>query len=223
MSGVPTSQTSYGGRAKKSRTAYKVATVPRPLVTPNGIVVTMPYVDCRVLSSGITNFTYHIYRGASLFDPDFTGVGHQPLGHDQWATLYQRYRVLSSTCVAHIQSLEANTGQDCALAVLETSTGAAGFTDLAEQPYAVMKSTGALGGNSVMMTRNCITKSFEGDPGAAYDKDYTADFGSNPTRDFFFHVGVRNADTNVLTNGAAICVRITYKVLLYDRIDLTQS
>lgn len=33
------------------------------------------------------------YRLSSIHDPDLTGVGRQPLGHDQVATLFERYQV----------------------------------------------------------------------------------------------------------------------------------
>ena len=35
----------------------------------------------------------HIYNLNSVFDPNYTGGGHQPLGRDQMATFYNRYRV----------------------------------------------------------------------------------------------------------------------------------
>lgn len=38
-----------------------------------------------------------IFMANSLFDPDFSGTGHQPLGFDEWMRLYNRYRVHSSS------------------------------------------------------------------------------------------------------------------------------
>lgn len=35
----------------------------------------------------------HLFRLNSLYDPDYTGVGHQPLGYDQWTTIYDKYAV----------------------------------------------------------------------------------------------------------------------------------
>lgn len=35
---------------------------------------------------------YYQYR-ASVFDPDLTGIGHQPMWYDQMTTLYTKYRV----------------------------------------------------------------------------------------------------------------------------------
>lgn len=38
----------------------------------------------------------YTFRANSIFDPDLTGVGHQPKFHDQMALYYARYRVLAS-------------------------------------------------------------------------------------------------------------------------------
>lgn len=42
----------------------------------------------------------HNFRANSLFDPDLTGVGSQPLGFDQMAALYNHYVVLGSKFIA---------------------------------------------------------------------------------------------------------------------------
>lgn len=34
-----------------------------------------------------------MFRLNSLYDPDYTGTGHQPLGFDQWASVYDKYYV----------------------------------------------------------------------------------------------------------------------------------
>lgn len=42
----------------------------------------------------------HNFRANSLYDPDLTGVGGQPLGFDQMAALYNHYVVLGSKFIA---------------------------------------------------------------------------------------------------------------------------
>ena len=43
--------------------------------------------------AGIATF---VYRANSMFDPNFTGVGHQPRGFDQLMVLYDHFQVIGS-------------------------------------------------------------------------------------------------------------------------------
>lgn len=45
-------------------------------------------------SSGI--ISNYIYNLSSIFKPCYSATGHQPLGHDQWATLYDNYEVMNA-------------------------------------------------------------------------------------------------------------------------------
>ncbi len=59
-------------------------------------MVKLHYATEQSLNPGAGAIVAHHYRANSIFDPDFTGVGHQPLLHDQYALLYGDYRVVSS-------------------------------------------------------------------------------------------------------------------------------
>lgn len=68
---------------------------------PNGIIAKHKYTDQLVLSAGYTNndipaSALQSIRTASLFDPDRTNVGHQPLFFDEMALVYNQYRVLGA-------------------------------------------------------------------------------------------------------------------------------
>lgn len=39
-----------------------------------------------------------IFKANGCYDPNFTGIGHQPLGFDQYMAMYEHFRVVSSTC-----------------------------------------------------------------------------------------------------------------------------
>jgi len=45
------------------------------------------------LGGGVSGYSFRLN---SVFDPDYTGIGHQPRGFDQFAALYSEYVVLSS-------------------------------------------------------------------------------------------------------------------------------
>ncbi len=61
---------------------------------PERQVLTFGYADCKQITAGAGAANGNLYRLNSLFDPDLSGVGSQPIMHDQMAALYGRYRVL---------------------------------------------------------------------------------------------------------------------------------
>jgi len=63
---------------------------------PTELRTTLRYSDVVTLTSTGNAVTNYVFRMNSLFDPDFTGTGHQPYYFDQFATIYQRYTVIGS-------------------------------------------------------------------------------------------------------------------------------
>ena len=206
-------------RPAAKRTKYASA----PVVVKPGTIVKMKYTDLITLSNFAVGQDFHIFRAASIFDPDFTGTGHQPLGHDQWATLYQRYRVLGAKMKATFinQSATITEAEHVGMCIAET-TGLGLARDMAEQTNNRQSLIGPTGNESWTGYLNCDLAKFEGDPGAKYDKDYSADMGTNPVRDVFFYIWAQdlNADDSV---EVTCLVEIEYTVRLYDRVDLTRS
>lgn len=63
---------------------------------PDRTLTKLKYVDRISLAAGGSAPANHYFRCNSLFDPDLTGVGHQPLGFDEYAKLYSHYVVHSA-------------------------------------------------------------------------------------------------------------------------------
>ena len=62
---------------------------------PAQCTVKLAYVDSISLDAiaGPDQFVYYIFRANSCYDPDYTGVGHQPMGFDEYMKLYDHYQV----------------------------------------------------------------------------------------------------------------------------------
>lgn len=63
-------------------------------------MVRLRYVQEVQLDAGTGTYSQNLFRCNSLFDPDYTGVGHQPKGFDEWAGVYNHYTVMKSTITA---------------------------------------------------------------------------------------------------------------------------
>lgn len=58
--------------------------------------VAMRYVTSKELTSSSGTLVNHNFRANGTFDPDVSGIGHQPMGFDIWTPLYNHMIVLSS-------------------------------------------------------------------------------------------------------------------------------
>lgn len=67
---------------------------------PTDLRTTLKYSDVITLTSTGNAVASYVFRMNSLFDPDFSGTGHQPYYFDQLAALYSRYCVIGSKLTA---------------------------------------------------------------------------------------------------------------------------
>lgn len=58
-------------------------------------MVKLRYVTSQSMDAPINSTAVHTFRANSLYDPDYTILGHQPMGFDQWAAFYNKYVVVS--------------------------------------------------------------------------------------------------------------------------------
>jgi hypothetical protein len=70
---------------------------------PNEMRVVLPYAENSRINPGAVYGYDSVYNGNSVFDPENTGVGHQPRGFDQWAAVYNQYRVNKVTVVYEVR------------------------------------------------------------------------------------------------------------------------
>jgi len=98
-------------KAKKA----KLVAIPRPKFTsrtiqgafPSKKRVTLTYVEYFNVTTSITGAaTGQTFRLNGAFDPNQSGVGHQPMAWDQWSPMYNRYTVLSSKITYRVASID---------------------------------------------------------------------------------------------------------------------
>jgi len=169
--------------------------------------------------------------GNGLFDPDVTGVGAQPLGFDQWAGLYQRYRGLASAIEVNINTPGASTNPQAAVKVaLVPSNVATSFTDFdaaSSFPYAKTRFLNGISGGagpfaplrSVMETSIMTGQSKQAVLG---DDNLAALTSANPADLWYWHVYAQPIDIAASVTYQVV-VKVHYLVDFFDRYLLTQS
>lgn len=215
----------YKKRAKLTPNSRAVIMRNPRYTAPAGVQVVLKYHARADLTAGLSSFQTVLYRGAGAFDPEFAVGGHQPLGYDEWAMMYQRYRVLSCKITADYSTGDVSDDMIPFITATETSAGFANADTYIEQPFArkgrIIQTGGGPSGTRLIM--NIRTAQFEGDSGALFDKDYTGAIGALPTRDWYYHVGVLNANPALSTAGAFASVVLEYTIRFYDRADMDRS
>lgn len=85
-------------------------TIPRnvPHCYNNNYTVRLTYADTYRHDVNYGAAGRQVFRANSVFDPDFTGTGHQPAMRDLWASQYDYYTVLA--CEYEIHMYNAGVG-----------------------------------------------------------------------------------------------------------------
>lgn len=188
-------------------------------------LVMLNYVDSRHLSGGVATLNYHQFNLNSLFDPDRTGAGHQPLSYDQWQAFYNRYRVYkvdyevsfvaNSTsnvpCAVWLQASNDTSVPSTLLNYLEQSTSSNFKVVNSTVPSARFKGTISLpqliGQTSQQYKSN---------------ENSQAVVTSSPTEFCILNVIVASMDQTAVPD-VYFTIRLTFHAELFDKYDLAQS
>lgn len=77
--------------AKRKGKARAVSKIPPIPAQPRRLPITFTYNTRFSLTEAAAGTgTTYVFRLNSLYDPNLTGVGSQPVGYDQWSTLFNR-------------------------------------------------------------------------------------------------------------------------------------
>lgn len=210
---------------KRSRTTNKTAVTQNlksPLGYPDVQYTQVRYCDLIQLTGTTAQYTF---RGNSLFDPDFTGTGHQPYYYDQYIAVYQRYRVISTSFTMRVAN-SSISGTTSEVVVAPTSLVPT-LTSLAQAkedpragttgilpPYQSVTKTVSLT-NSTQQVIGLETKK------EVYDADYAALFNANPVQLWYYAIYGYSPTTAGLS--VDIDIEITYNCEFFDRAPIALS
>lgn len=192
---------------------------------PTSLRTKLRYHEDVGFSSASGVVSGNVFRANSLFDPNETGTGHQPLYFDQFSAVYNRYQVVSSTITIVFSPVsEVAATSDWLVGVVGQSTNSIGSvpSTLCEQGHAKWAViNGRLGGPN----QKTLTLSYTPESCLALtnkDTDVGALINANPDQSYKFLVWCADmqATGTTLLIGS---VDITYDVVFSDRITVAQS
>lgn len=227
-----TAQRSVKRRRLTYRRRLPLARVPRALNSstrsgpfPRSATVSLRYVDnLGSIDPGVGVASVYSYRANSIFDPNYTGVGHQPYGHDTLATVYSRYKVNSSTITCHFFQ-DGNLGSALGICSITLSSDAAAPTNptlVCETPETSYKPIGtADGGRGI--TKLVKTYKARRFFGRKRNSDLTANFGVDPAEVAYFHIQAQGITATADLSEVYLYVTITYNCTITEPLALGQS
>lgn len=195
---------------------------------PSKKLVRMRYVDTSVTlnSSNIANDSA-VFRANSVFDPDFTNAGtnHQPMSFDQWALIYNKYTVVSSTIsVSYTPTAAANLTPGYLGITLGTdSDPLANFSTIDNILESKLTSgyrvVGAFPTSNNSLSRPLIkkfnSKRFFGKINVVDGNALSANVTTNPSEVAYFSVWMTSIDGND-PGATSLHIKIDYDVLFHE-------
>lgn len=151
----------------------------------------LKYADQVSVDAPIGQAAYHTFSVNGLYDPDITGVGHQPYGHDQLMLFYQHYTV-TNTKITLVASNDPNgIAAMYFIRIRDTASTSITNSDIMEQPLCKWKMAGEANGPSVInLSMNWNARQFFGDRFIVGDFRHTGSINANPSEDCVAQVGV---------------------------------
>lgn len=183
----------------------------------------MRYVGhCTLAPDAAGNAVSHVWSINSCHDPDVTGLGHRPLGFDQYMEFYNHYTVThakikvtflaSATWALGVAYLTRKANTDV---IINRET-------LGEQPSTQMKRLdSAYDGQPVVFTDTVDVSSLFGVKDVANDDIYRGSASTSPTERYYWHLSAASF-SGAAGTGIAV-VEIEYKVALHEPKDVLGS
>lgn len=178
-------------RTRSSRGNKEQQAVHRPPVVqytpavfgfPDRILTKLRYAEVYNLTSTVGSIGKQLMRWNSMFDPDQTGTGHQPLYRDTYASIYDQYAVVRARARIRFDNPNAAIPFVVGCVTDDDSTTSTTWQTLIEQSHGVSDSLTCLSGShsscEFNMSWDCA-KVLNIDPFA--DLSYKTAVGANPT------------------------------------------
>ncbi len=177
---------------------------------PDQMRVTMRYVS-NVTMSGAAAVVQQ-FRGNSVYDPDNSVGGNQPLYYDQLSTIYAQYCVLGARLT--ISLVNSNTVNSLAVVFPSKNSIFSGtISDRAQQPRASYCNLGANTGSlatGYLCTFDTTARVYCLDD-VIDNPNYVAAVGANPAVGWYFQVAIQSFDGSVVN--VQTTVTIDYDVV----------
>lgn len=191
---------------------------------PASVVKRLRYSTNVALSSTAGAVATNVFRANDLFDPEFTGTGHQPMGFDQMMTFFNHFVVLKARLICTFVNTVASTptvcirqdGDSSAITVIDR------IIELGGVVMDVLQSKNTYGSSATLELDLDIAK-LQGVSQAAITSDPSlqGNAAASPAEVTYFHVAMW--DTSTTTGGCIVNVVLEQTAVFLEPRDITES
>lgn len=215
-------------RSRFRKKSFRKRSYIKPMITKQR-VVKMRYVD-NIVINPVTGATgAHVFRAASIWDPDLTATGHRPSGYANMNNQYNHYTVIGSKISATFFSSPNATGDAqvgiCGIFLGDSSTSYSDNRVMMENAAGKWKYLSSDNGSRsvVRVNHGFSPKKHFGMKSLVGDTRFTSLMGTNPTEEMYYIVwlGPLNTATDIVATN--VSVTIQYLVVFTERKTLGLS
>jgi len=188
----------------------------------------MKYTESLNNVGGPTGSGYGNYQFLlnSIWDPNATGIGHQPLYTDQLSALYNRYRVISCRYAIAGTVSNGTTETNSIIGVLPANEGktvTGGINEFQENPRS--RYITQYVGNEKILKGNVYLPALVGRTKTQYmaDDRYQAQWNTSPAENAVLNIYFGFMDGTLATATADLNVTLEYTVEWFDAKSVIQS
>ena len=206
---------------KRARKYPAAGTVGKPMPFPIRMVATLKYCETLSMLSSLTPLANINIAANSIYDPNLSGTGHQPYGHDVYSGIYNQYTVLKSRCRFKVGAT-SNSFFTWGGGIEDTVGTTAAVDTWAERPTYKSRIQNQMG------SPECLPIVLYWDRNKRFPhndtyRDLSAAFGTNPSEIEIFNI-VAQTNSGTGTLGQLYCtVEVEYIVEMYEIKDLGDS
>ncbi len=167
----------------------------------------------------------HVFSANSLYDPDKTGVGHQPLGFDELVgIMYDHYTVIGAQIRVIFWNSDTVFAQQAGITVQDNASPSADprmYVENSGNVYTLLAPHDT-GSSIKTLTSHVNVGKFLGRPHPLSEDDLRGDVGNDPTEQVYFHVWACPLG-GVDASPVSFTVQIDYIAILTEPKKLTLS
>ncbi len=193
-------------------------------IFPARTVRRLRYSDSKTLSSASGVAVGYILRANDVFDPDFTGTGHQPMGFDQLIAFYNHFCVVKSRLVVTFINTTASPPTVCIRQDADNTliTNINQIMEFGGMVTEQLEVKGSYGANKVL-EMTCDIAHIQGVNRQAIlaNNALAGNALASPSEVTFYHIMMW--DQTALSGSCTINFVVEYDVVFFEPRDMTQS